>query len=160
MSGPRVDLSFLVPRFLARLDERLRRVSASLDTISGLTGEPIESLMREFHSLAGIGGTYGFPEVTGLAREGELLASVALFEERPLRSAEMAALRAAVSQLDEIRLQAEAELRCSSAEREPATPDQTENAAGGSAAPRVLPGPLPFRSESRDCQCDLKLVTR
>ena len=103
MSTPRVDLSFLVPRFLARLDERLRRIDVALEIIDSLTGEPVEDLMREFHSMAGIGGTYGFPEVTSLAREGEGLLGQVLFEKRSLLPSEIESVRQLVAQLDWIR---------------------------------------------------------
>ena len=56
---------FLLRRFLSRFDERLielARLARSND---------LSSLERAFHSLNGIGGTFGFPEVTRIAREAE-----------------------------------------------------------------------------------------
>jgi diguanylate cyclase (GGDEF)-like protein len=35
-------------------------------------GEHLQDLMRFFHSLAGVGTSFGFPQVTALAKEGEL----------------------------------------------------------------------------------------
>lgn len=110
MTGTKVDLSFLVPRFLERLGERLRRIDMTLETSPGLTGEPLDALMREFHSMAGIGGTYGFPEVSRLAREAEVLIGVVHFEKRALHAAEMEILRATVARIDDIRRGAAAEI--------------------------------------------------
>ena len=102
----KVDLGFLVPRFLQRLDERLRRIERALESLEGAMGEPVEAVMREFHSLAGIGGTYGFPEVTLLARQSEVLLQLAMFEGRGLSAGQVEALRESVTRLDAIRLSA------------------------------------------------------
>jgi len=104
----KIDLSFLVPRFLERLDERLRRLDSALETVVDASGEPLETVMRDFHSLAGIAGTYGFPEVTRLARMGELLVERAITERRSVRSTEAAEARVLVHQIDELRLRAAA----------------------------------------------------
>ena len=104
----KVDLSFLVPKFLERLDERLRRIDAALETVVDASGEPLETVMRDFHSLAGIGGTYGFPEVTRLAREGELLLQRAISERRHVRTGEAAAAHVLVTEMDSIRMRAAA----------------------------------------------------
>lgn len=99
-----VDLSALMPRFLVRLEERLRRMDAALANIAGITGEPLVTLMRDFHSLAGIAGTYGFPEITRLAREGELLIAQAIREERTIHAAEASSARLLVAQMDALRV--------------------------------------------------------
>lgn len=104
----KVDLSFLVPKFLERLDERLRRIDAALETVVDASGEPLETVMRDFHSLAGIGGTYGFPEVSRLAREGELLLRRAISEQRAVRSTEAAVAHVLVTEMDAIRMRAAA----------------------------------------------------
>jgi hypothetical protein len=63
----KITPEFLTQRFLAGFDRRVNELSV-------LAGKrDVTSLERAFHSLAGIGGTYGFPEVTRLAREGERL---------------------------------------------------------------------------------------
>ena len=106
--GNKVDMSVLVPRFLVRLDERLRRIDTALETVVDASGEPLETVMRDFHSLAGIGGTYGFPEVTRLAREGELLLQRAISERRHVRTAEATAAHVLVTEMDSIRMRAAA----------------------------------------------------
>ncbi len=60
----------IIPEALRQkfLDGLVRRS----DTIAALIGTgDADALYRAFHSLAGIGGTYGYPHVTALAREGE-----------------------------------------------------------------------------------------
>jgi HPt (histidine-containing phosphotransfer) domain-containing protein len=54
-------------RFLTGLERRVGELTAAL------AANDVETLTRQFHSLAGIGGTYGFPEVTELARRAETL---------------------------------------------------------------------------------------
>ncbi len=110
MTGGKVDLSFLIPKFLERLNERLRRIEDGVTAAVNQAGEPLDVLMREFHSMAGIGGTYGFPEVTRLALEGEALIRHALFEARVLRTTEIDTIKGLVSQLDAIRLSSLQEL--------------------------------------------------
>lgn len=164
MPPKKVDLSFLIPRFLTRLDERLRRLEAMLAELGtgaeeepqssatdwgGMDGEAMnreadhgamqrgagyvavdhgaidaaaprtagggagleiqttmETMMREFHSLAGIGSTYGFPDVSRISREGELLLRVAITAGRQLSSAEKVSIRNFVGELESIRVAA------------------------------------------------------
>lgn len=101
-----VDLSALVPRFLLRLDDRLRRIEIALDTVNSDGSKRIEELMRDFHSLAGIGGTYGFPELTTLARRGEHLFRQAFVERRAIQVGEALAARGLVEEMDAIRVRA------------------------------------------------------
>lgn len=46
----------------------VRRMSEAADLAAAAD---FDALHRAFHSLAGIGGTYGHPEITRLARRGE-----------------------------------------------------------------------------------------
>ncbi len=61
--------------FAGRLPERLAEIEdacrAARDT--GFTGEPLRTFHRLVHSLAGAGGTFGFPEVSETARGLERL---------------------------------------------------------------------------------------
>jgi two-component system alkaline phosphatase synthesis response regulator PhoP len=92
--------------FLENLGERIRSLDASLETIINTSGEPIESVVREFHSLAGIAGTYNFPEVSRLARRGEQLLECVVSEGRTARAADVAAAKALVRELDALRVSA------------------------------------------------------
>jgi hypothetical protein len=57
--------AFLREKFLGNLP---RRIAAMRAAIEGTAEEPLE---LQFHSLAGIGGTYGFHDITLLAKAGE-----------------------------------------------------------------------------------------
>ncbi|HEX7150705.1 MAG TPA: Hpt domain-containing protein [Thermoanaerobaculia bacterium] len=60
----------LTPELLrVKFQEGLERRTAELFTL--IDAGDADGIYRAFHSLAGIGGTFGFPEVTALAREGE-----------------------------------------------------------------------------------------
>ena len=59
----------------------VRRSEAKIETAARLLGllrerptdpQHLQELMRFFHSLAGVGTSFGFPQVTALAKEGEL----------------------------------------------------------------------------------------
>lgn len=100
-----VDLSPLLPRFFERLKDRLCVLDAALNTVEDATEGELQVVMRHFHSLAGIGGTYGFPEVTRLASAGELLMTHALRENRHVVKGEVAAARLLVAELSSIRMQ-------------------------------------------------------
>ncbi|HMC22080.1 MAG TPA: Hpt domain-containing protein [Thermoanaerobaculia bacterium] len=84
----------LQQRFVAGLERRLGDLIVLLDS----TAEP-EALSRMFHSLAGIGGTYGFPDITTLARQGEESCRQSVEELRPLLPTELNALRALISSI-------------------------------------------------------------
>ena len=69
----------LQQKFVTGLDRRLVHLSGCLATIShdGLDVRAVEEMMRGFHSLAGIGGTYGYGSITDAARRGELVCRAA-----------------------------------------------------------------------------------
>lgn len=48
---------------------------------AGWTGPPLRTFHRLAHSLAGAGTTFGFPEVTAIARRVEALLAAAMAEE-------------------------------------------------------------------------------
>jgi len=52
-------------------------------------GEHLQDLMRFFHSLAGVGTSFGFPQVTALAKEGELECLAILHGESSLSATEI-----------------------------------------------------------------------
>jgi chemotaxis protein histidine kinase CheA len=94
-------LAALQHRFLLGLELRLRDVA----TVLRGSGDP-ESLMRMFHSLAGIGGTYGFPRITEVSRRCESLCQKAIDEGRVISVVEKERFRRAVVQIDASREEA------------------------------------------------------
>ncbi len=72
--------------FAGRLPERLAEIDEACRAAreAGFTGEPLRTFHRLVHSLAGAGGTFGFPEVSDLAREVERLLKPHLGSGAPL----------------------------------------------------------------------------
>jgi chemotaxis protein histidine kinase CheA len=81
----------LQQRFLAGLNRRVIDLTTTLDVSS----DP-EPLMRMFHSLTGIGGTYGFPRITEISRSCEALCVTCMEEHRTIGIAEKEQLLTAV----------------------------------------------------------------
>lgn len=91
---PADALRALRDQFLRGSEARILRMS---EAIRRLREEPadreaLRSLWTEFHGFSGLGGTYGFPRVSALGREGEARGD-AFFapEPAPLSSADLAA---------------------------------------------------------------------
>src|SRR4029077_13531254 len=59
---------------------------------AGWTGEPLRTFHRLAHSLAGVGATFGFPEITTAARRLESLLKAALATAEPPAPAAVDAL--------------------------------------------------------------------
>jgi chemotaxis protein histidine kinase CheA len=73
-----LDWTMLRAHFEKRLAERVMMMEATLTEVEAADSEQIRAaLERQFHSLAGIAGTYGYPDITDVAREGELRAALA-----------------------------------------------------------------------------------
>jgi HPt (histidine-containing phosphotransfer) domain-containing protein len=74
MSGDAVDELFqqLRQEYLTESKDRLAELRAGLNGFQ--SGDPgaLASLKTHFHRLAGSGGSYGFPEISALAKEAEL----------------------------------------------------------------------------------------
>lgn len=74
--------------FAGRLPARLAEIQEALAAAraAGWSGEPLRDAHRLAHSLKGVGETFGFPEVTTLARrlEGVLEVPVGEEEEREI----------------------------------------------------------------------------
>ena len=77
MSAPKkTTFLMLQERFVASLERRVAHLQQCLDTlrvpnhVDLLTA--LDEMTRSFHSLAGIGGTYGFHDITEIARQGDL----------------------------------------------------------------------------------------
>ena len=92
------DFAFLQQRFTAGLQRRVGEMNRCLDTLtsSAIDAPTAENLQRLFHSLAGIGGTFGFHEITDLAKEGEHACWQVVEDERPLDASELTQLRGLV----------------------------------------------------------------
>jgi HPt (histidine-containing phosphotransfer) domain-containing protein len=59
-------------RFRENTHPRLAEMRGALEAASSDTNA-LATLARHFHALSGMGGTYGFPRVSELGDEGELL---------------------------------------------------------------------------------------
>ena len=61
--------------FAGRLPERLAEIEEACRSAreAGFAGEPLRTFHRLVHSLAGAGGTFGFPEVSEVSRGLERL---------------------------------------------------------------------------------------
>jgi chemotaxis protein histidine kinase CheA len=81
----------LQARFLAGLEHRLTDLT---ELLSG-AADP-EALMRRFHSITGIAGTYGFHHITDIGRSCEDLCVSAIDSTRTLTIPEVNALKKAV----------------------------------------------------------------
>lgn len=69
--------------FAGRLPARIAEIERARDEArdAGWTGPPLRTFHRLAHSLAGAGATFGFPEVTALARRLEALLKAAVAAE-------------------------------------------------------------------------------
>ena len=68
------DMEELRAQFVQRSEARIEMAARLLARLRETPAErqPLQELMRFFHSLAGVGTSFGFPQVTALAKEGEL----------------------------------------------------------------------------------------
>ncbi len=99
---PGADVAEDLRRYFAgRLPARLAEVEVARDAArdAGWTGEPLRTFHRLAHSLAGVGATFGFPEITTAARRLESLLKAALATSAPPAAADVDAL---LSRLREI----------------------------------------------------------
>lgn len=77
--------------FAGRLPERLAEIEEACRAArdAGFTGEPLRTFHRLVHSLAGAGGTFGFPEVSEVSRGLERLLKTYLGSGAPLNEIEI-----------------------------------------------------------------------
>jgi diguanylate cyclase (GGDEF)-like protein len=68
-----IDQAFLELQreYLSELPDRLAEIRADIGAFRAGSGEAAGSLKMRFHRLAGSGGSYGFPEISQIAREQE-----------------------------------------------------------------------------------------
>ena len=90
------------PDRLAELQRRfldgLKRRVADMAALLGGAADP-KALMPMYHSLAGIAGTFGYPQITEISRRCEELCLVAIAEVRPLVPLETECLIAALESI-------------------------------------------------------------
>ncbi len=79
-------------RFLDGVERRLADMATELDRTADA-----DALRRMFHSLTGIGGTYGFPRISEISRDCEEMCATAMEERRSMQSKEKISLHLAVS---------------------------------------------------------------
>ena len=77
--------------FAGRLPERLAEIEEACRAArdAGYTGEPLRTFHRLVHSLAGAGGTLGFPEVSEVSRGLERLLKTYAGSGAPLNESEI-----------------------------------------------------------------------
>src|SRR5690349_8635964 len=77
--------------FAGRLPERLAEIEEACRAAreAGFAGEPLRTFHRLAHSLAGAGGTFGFPEVSEVSRDLEHLLKKCLGSESPPNESEI-----------------------------------------------------------------------
>lgn len=77
-------LAELRGQFYCSAAERFERIEQALAALESMppaapeTGTTLRELMRQFHSLAGAGSTFGFPPITTLARQSEEICNLLL----------------------------------------------------------------------------------
>jgi chemotaxis protein histidine kinase CheA len=78
--------------YLAEAGQRVAELQDLHARLAGGERGALDGLRRAFHRLAGSGGSYGFPEVSRVSREGEHLAHQVEGTEAGLGAAELKAL--------------------------------------------------------------------
>ncbi len=102
--------ALLKKKFVTRLAVRLEDLDVKLESVAKEPEDTtvLDEVMRGFHSLAGIGGTYGFPAISDRARRAEHVCTSVLRERRAIASVELEQLRRDLGFLTEMRLRAAA----------------------------------------------------
>lgn len=87
--------------FAGRLPERLAEIEEACHAAreAGFAGEPLRTFHRLVHSLAGAGGTFGFPEVSEVSRGLERLLKTCLGSEVPLSASEIGEIEGFLTRL-------------------------------------------------------------
>ncbi|HEY6929867.1 MAG TPA: Hpt domain-containing protein [Thermoanaerobaculia bacterium] len=134
-------LQTLRDQFLRGAPERFGRIETALGRLENDCSDTdaLCSLRAEFHALSGLGGTYGFPQVTRLGTEGETQCDGRLTAGSRPSAADIAAWKLL---LDGLRAGVGRE-----------TPDRAVESQTLSAAPRVL-----LVSNDREEEAFLRLV--
>ena len=96
-----VDMDGLREYFAGRLPERLAEIEDACRAArdSGFTGEPLRTFHRLVHSLAGAGGTFGFPEVSEVSRGLERLLKTSLATDASLSVSQIGEIESFLTRL-------------------------------------------------------------
>jgi HPt (histidine-containing phosphotransfer) domain-containing protein len=94
-------LKALRVEYLNETPRHVAALRAPLERLEGGDAGALDELRREFHKLAGSGGSYGFPEISARSRAGEHEAQRLLATGAPLSATDLATLRAMVGSVTE-----------------------------------------------------------
>jgi HPt (histidine-containing phosphotransfer) domain-containing protein len=85
------QLAKLRKKYGLALPDKIAGIVAAVAALGPAWEEPASSTAyRQVHSLAGSSGTYGFPEISGLARAAEAILKTSLESRSPLPPADRA----------------------------------------------------------------------
>lgn len=89
-------------KYLAQSRERLERIEAAIEHLSDAESvtQTLDEVRRHFHWLSGSGGIYGFPEITEIGKEAELLCEYMSPKQLP-SDKDVSALRSALNRCKE-----------------------------------------------------------
>lgn len=94
-------------RFLVALHCRILKLDDLMTAASTGATEPIEALVLAFHSLSGIGGTYGYPDVSHVASGAEEAARRIMGDDQRHHEGLFGSLRDSIGQLRKLADEAE-----------------------------------------------------
>jgi diguanylate cyclase (GGDEF)-like protein len=88
---PADGMGELRAQFVRRSESRIEAAALLLALLrdTPVERQHLQELMRFFHSLAGVGTSFGFPQVTAIAKEGELECLALLHDEAPPSATEI-----------------------------------------------------------------------
>ncbi len=97
-------LEILRQEFARRLPDRIAFAREAVDTLQLDPGadEPLRYAYRQFHSLAGSAGTYGYDEISQFARVGEALLDASFEEGIPLQARDFDRLHELLADLQNV----------------------------------------------------------
>jgi chemotaxis protein histidine kinase CheA len=98
------DLAPVRTRFIDGLGRRHDELDGLLDVVAAANDRDLaDTVRRGFHSIAGIGGTCGFPELTEIASEGETVCDIVLASGTPFTPTVVASARHCIAEMKAFR---------------------------------------------------------
>lgn len=97
-----LDPGALRQMFRPRIAARIAALRSALRRLSGSHSDGLGAVERQFHSLAGIGGTCGFPQISVMAGDAELRCRRAVEAARNISPADTKFLLQTVEVLDRL----------------------------------------------------------